>query len=82
MQLDPAEFRSLMVKLEIGMSGKDLAQMTKDMDANDDGLVDIGELDALVRLIQRAVIEEKAGGKPGPSKNMDEDFTAPTRDFQ
>jgi hypothetical protein len=71
-----------MVKLEIGMSGKDLAQMTKDMDANDDGLVDIGEKDALVWLIKWAVIEEKAEGKPGPSKHMDEDFTAPSLDFQ
>ena len=79
--MDAKEFRLLLGKLEIGMSDKDLAQLIKAMDKDDDGLVDVNELDDLVRCIQRTLADEKEAARRKKRGGGDGEFAAPKRDF-
>ena len=76
LNLDPKEFRATMQKLGVEVSPRELKQLIQSMDSNKDGLVDIGELDRLVRLIQRENVEKEA-----PKKSSKSEFRAPKRDF-
>ena len=78
LHLDAKEFRDMMRKLKVELSSKELKQLIESMDSNKDGLVDVGELDRLMRSIQREDAQEEARAKSGREDNG---FRAPKRDF-